>query len=198
MFRYPKLLEKTTFIKFDLNTPLTFPLKTQKQIKTGYKFVINDRNRWLDLYNAYFRVTLEAANNRAGLGNAVTSSILNGFASSINKLDVKSAGKYLYNIDDVHKTVFIKNLLDFSDDYGRSTAKSQFWYLDTAEDTTLNTNPGIQARQLLTKRIEGGRNPPVVVKTIIPLNRFSFFEELEDKILPPMQLEFNITLQDDT
>ena len=199
MFRNPKLLEKTTFVKFDLNTPLAFPLNAQKQIKTGYKFVINDRNRWLDLYNGYFRVnyTLEATNNGAGLGAAVTSSTLNSSASLINKLEVKSAGKYLYNIDDAHKAVFIKNLLDFSDDYARSTAKSQFWYLDTAESVVLDDNAGIKARQLLTKRIEGGGNPAAVVETIIPMNRFSFFEELEDKILPPMQLKFNVTLQDD-
>ena len=142
--------------------------------------------------------TLEATNNGVGLGAALTSSTLNGSASLINKLEVKSAGKYLYNIDDAHKAVFIKYLLDFSDDYGKSTAKSQFWYLDTAEDVVLDNNAGIKARQLLTKRIEGVGNPPAVVETIIPLNRFSFFEELEDKILPPMQLEFNKTLQDDT
>ena len=142
--------------------------------------------------------TLEATANAAGLGAAVTSSTLNVSASLINKLEVKSAGKYLYNIDDAHKAVFLKNRLNFSDDYSRSTAKSQFWYLDTAEDVVLDNNAGIQARQLLTRRIEGGANPPAVVETIVPLNRFSFFEELEDKILPPMQLEFNITLQDDT
>ena len=202
MFRNPKLLEKTTFVKFDLNAPLTFPPNTHKQTKTGYKFVINNRNRWLDLYNAYFRVnyTLEATNNGAGLESAVTFSTLNGSASLINKLELKSAGKYLYNIDDAHKTVFIKNLLDFSDDYARSTAKSQFWYLDTAKSVVLDDNVGMKARQLLTRRIEnvGAGNPAAVVETIIPLNRFSFFEELEDKILPPMQLEFNITLQDDT
>ena len=40
-------------------------------------------------------------------------------------------------------------------------------------------------------------NPAAVVETTIPLNRYSFFENLEDKILPPMQLEFAITFQDD-
>ena len=189
MFRNPKLLEKTTFVKFDLNTPLTFPLNTQKRIKIGYKFVINERNRLLDLYNAYFRVnyTLEATNNGNALPADTTSSTLNSSASFINKLEVKSAGKYLYNINDAHKC----------DDYGRSTAKSQFWYLDTAEDTTLNNNAGIKARELLTQST-CQNNVSKTVETIIPLNRYSFFEELEDKILPPMQLEFNITLQDDT
>ena len=93
----------------------------------------------------------------------------------------------MYNADDAHKAVFIKNLLDFSDDYGRSTAKSQFWYLDTAD----------QQREILTQTT-GQNTVPKTVETIIPLDRYSFFEELENKILPPMQLEFEITLQDDT
>ena len=36
-----------------------------------------------------------------------------------------------------------------------------------------------------------------MVQTIIPLNRYSFFENLSDRLLPPMQLEFEIVLQDD-
>ena len=62
MFRNPKLLEKTNMARFDLNTPLIFPGNRNRQVKTGYKFVSNDRNRWFDWYNAYFRVnyTLEA------------------------------------------------------------------------------------------------------------------------------------------
>ena len=35
------------------------------------------------------------------------------------------------------------------------------------------------------------------MNVIIPLNRYSFFEELEDKMLVPMQLQFNIVLQND-
>ena len=35
---------------------------------------------------------------------------------------------------------------------------------------------------------EGGQN----VNVIFPLNRYSFFEELKDKMLVPMQLQFNI------
>ena len=35
------------------------------------------------------------------------------------------------------------------------------------------------------------------VETLIPLNRYSFFEELSDKLLPPIQLTFEIMLHDD-
>ena len=135
--------------------------------------------------------TFEAVADGAAIAADTTSSTLNGSASLIKKLEVKSAGKNLYNIDNAHKAVFIKNLLDFSDDYARSTAKSQFWYLDTAESIVLNNNDGIKQREKLTQAAK-------TVETIIPLNRFSFFEELEDKMLPPMNLEFNITLQDNS
>ena len=203
MFRNPDLLEKIKMARYDLSTPLTFPLNTQKQDKTGWKIFCNSRNQWFDWYNAYFRVnyTLEATNNGNGLSAATTSSTLNGSASLINKLVVKSAGKTLYNIDNAHKAVFVKNLLDFSDDYARTTATSQFWYLDEADDVVLDNNKGIAARQKLTKRVsEAGNavgNAAKVVETIIPLNRYSFFENLEDKILPPMQLQFEITFQND-
>ena len=188
--------------RYDLSTPLTFPGNNQKQNKTGWQIFCNSRNQWFDRYNAYFRVnyTLEATANGAGLAASATSSTLNGSASLINKLMVKSAGKTLYNIDNAHKAVFVKNLLDFSDDYARSTAKSQFWYLDTADSVVIAENLGINSRQGLTKRLGeggGGENAAKVVETIIPLNRYAFFENLEDKMLPPMQLEFNISFQSD-
>ena len=96
--------------RFDLNTPLTFPLNTQKQTKTGYKFTNKDRNRWFDWYNACFRLnyTLEATNYGNALPADTTSSTLNGSASLIQKLVVKSGGKNLYNADDAHKAVLSK------------------------------------------------------------------------------------------
>jgi len=99
----------------------------------------------------------------------------------------------LYYANDIHKGIFIKNLLDFSDDFARSVAKNQFWYLDddatTATDNNA-TNLGMRARALLS---HGG----LIVKTIIPLNRYSFFESLSDRLLPPLKLEFEINLQND-
>ena len=76
--------------------------------------------------------------------------------------------------------------------------KNSLWYLDT-DGTTANTNIGFEARKTLTKAARddalnvGGKD----VNTIIPLNRWSFFEELNDKMLVPMQLQFNIELNSD-
>ena len=52
------------------------------------------------------------------------------------------------------------------------------------------TNLGMRARALLS---HGGE----IVKTIIPLNRYSVFEGLSDRLLPPLQLEFEIEPQND-
>ena len=104
---------------------------------------------------------------------------------------IKSAGKIVYDTDNLHKVTFVKNLLEYSDDYSRSVAKNSLWYLDTDYRIADNTqNAGFEARRLLTT---GGKN----VNVIILLNRYSFFEELEGRMLVPMQLQFNIHLQND-
>ena len=69
----------------------------------------------------------------------------------------------------------------------------------SGDGTGTNTNTGFDARKLLTQAAAddalntGGED----VNVIIPLNRYSFFEELNDKMLVPMQLQFNIELNSD-
>lgn len=151
MFRNTKYLEKTDYVRFLLDKPLTFPGNNQHQTKTGYKFTVTDRDNWFDWYKAYLSVsyTFEATADGANIAADNESAPINGSFSLVNKLVVKSSGKPLYNVDNIHKLIFIKNLLDFSDDYARSAAKSQFWYLDTDRTTATadgGTNAGIKAR----------------------------------------------------
>ena len=195
MFRSQPYLENTTYVQIDLDTPLSFPGNNQFQTKRGHKFTVRDRDNFYDWYNAYFRVDFkfEAKANGANIGADTESAPINGSFSLIKSLKLSSAGKKLYEADNIHKGIFIKNLLDFSDDFSRSVAKNQFWYLDTDATTATDnnaTNLGMRARALLSH--EG-----LIVKTIIPLNRYSFFEGLSDKLLPPLQLEFEIELQND-
>ena len=63
-----------------------------------------------------------------------------GSFSLIKSLNLKSAGKTLYEANDIHKVIFIKNLLDFSDDYSRRLAKNQFWYIDSDATTETDGN----------------------------------------------------------
>ena len=97
-------------------------------------------------------------------------------------MTVKSAGKNVFEATELHKVIFIK-----------SVAKNQFWHLDTDATTVTadaRTNPGITARGAVTH--VGNR-----VETLVPLNRYFLLEELVDRLLPPMQLESEILLQDD-
>ena len=131
--------------------------------------------------------------NGANIDADTESAQINGSFSLIKSLNLKSARKTLYEANEVHKVIFIKNLLDFSDNFSRSVAKNQFWHLNSDATTVTDGNAmnvGMWARALLS---HGG----VTVQTIIPLNRYSFFEGLSDRLLLSMQLEFEIVLQDD-
>ena len=179
-----------------MDTPLTLPENNQNQRKSGHKFTTRDRDNFYDWYNAYFRInfTFEATTNGARIGANTESAPVNGSFSLIKSLTVKSAGKSVYEANDIHKVIFIKNLLDFSDDYSRSMAKNQFWYLDNDATTVTSdaaTNLGMRHRAVLS--YEG-----IKVETILPLNRYPLFEGLSDRLLPSMQLEFEIVLQDYT
>ena len=130
-------------------------------------------------------------------GNIVAdteSAPINGSFSLIKNMRVSSAGTNFTESNNIHKVIFIKNLLDYSNDYSGTVAKDQFWYLDNVDETTVTdanaTNLGMRARALLS---HGGK----IVETKIPLNRYSFFENLSEALLPPMKIEFEITLQDD-
>ena len=66
----------------------------------------------------------------------------------------------MYEANNINKGIFFKNLLDFSDDFSRSVAKNQFWYLDS-DDTTVT----VKKRTLFTKIIT---KPPGPIGTTTP------------------------------
>lgn len=197
MFRAPKYLEKAEFTKVNLDTPITLPGNGQAQTKTGYKFFLRDRDIVYDWFNTYFHVEFQSqATANGGLVAADTQTApINSSFSLIKSLTIRSAGKTFYEANNVHKVIFIKNLVEYSEDYARTVAKDEFWYLD-GDDTNITgaaaTNNGIRACALLSQG-----NPIKTIKTIIPLNRYSSFEELSYRLLPPMQLSVEITLQED-
>ena len=191
-FRSNEYLQRNEFVRFQLDDVIRTPANGQHQVKNGYKFTINDRSSFYDWYNAYFEVQFQVqklADASAYGGDRIT--VINGSHSLIDHMMIRSAGKIVYDTDNLHKVSFVKNLLEYSDDYSRSVAKNSLWYLDTNHQiANAYQNSGFEARRLLTT----GNND---VNVIIPINRYSFFEELEDKMLVPMQLQFNIELQND-
>ena len=199
-FRSSEYLQRNELVRYQLDDVIRLPGDNQHQVKNGYKFTINDRSSFYDWYNAYFEVQfqLQVLADGNGYADADRITVINGSHSFIKHLMIKSAGKIVYDTDNLHNVTFIKNLLEYSDDYSRSVGKNSLWYLDTT-DTTAVGNSGFEARRLLTKAAaddalaNGGKN----INVIIPLNRWSFFEELNDKMLVPMQLQFNIELNSD-
>ena len=188
-FRSSEYLQRNELVRYQLDDVIRLPGNTQHQTKNGYKFTINDRSSFYDWYNAYFEVQFQLqklADGTAYADERIT--VINSSHSLIKHLMIKSAGKIVYDTDNLHNVTFVKNLLEYSDDYSRSVAKNSLWYLDT-DATTADTNLGFEARRLITQA--GNAN------VIIPLNRWSFFEELNDKMLVPMQLQFNIELNSD-
>ena len=153
-----------------------------------------------DFFNGYFEVTKELQKIADGAGYAAADRItsINGSHSLIRHMVIKSSGKIVYESDNLHRITNAKNLLEYSDDFSRSVAKNSFWYLDS-DDTTANTNIGFEARRILTQAVQdnGGGGARSINETI-PLNRYSFFQELERKMLPPMQLTIELTLNEDS
>ena len=111
---------------------------------------------------------------------------------------IKSASKTAYDTDNLDVVTYVKNLLEYGDDSWRSVAKkNRLWNLDTNK-TTGNTNIGFEARTLLIQTANNdGTGDSKDVSGVIPLNWYSFFEELENKMLPPMQLQIHVQLQHD-
>ena len=189
-FRSSEYLQRNELVRYQLDDVIRLPINAQHQVKNGYKFTINDRSSFYDWYNAYFEVQFQLNKLADGTayGGADRIAVINGSHSLIKHLMIKSAGKIVSDTDNLHNVTFIKNLLEYSDDYSRSVAKNSLWFLDT-DNTTADTNLGFQARKVLT---QAGN-----INVIIPLNRWSFFEELNDKMLVPMQLQFNIEINSD-
>ena len=114
----------------------------------------------------------------------------------------------------------IKNLLEYNPSYAKSVGTNEFFFPDTSrhpdeikystrnvqhirndadnayevrqmpEGDNANYNKGFAARKLLL-------GLSAEVNCEIPLNRYSFFEELQDKLLPNMKIDLNIEFDDD-
>ena len=100
-----------------------------------------------------------------------------------------------YDCNESNHVVNIKNLLEYNPSYAQSTATNEFYYLDTnrnAEERPDKAayNKGFGARKALL-------GTSATVNTEISLNRYSFFESLEDELLPNTRVEFNLEIESD-
>ena len=128
MFRSPRYLEKVDYERFDLNTPLNVPGNNQHQVKAGLKLDVIYRDVIYDWYNAYFRVEyqLQALPNGALVAADTQSAPINGCFSLLKDMIMSSAGKKLYEASGLKEMLFIKSLVEYSDDFARTVAQDEF------------------------------------------------------------------------
>ena len=105
--------------------------------------------------------------------------MINDAASLIADMQVKQNGKTVYDSNNLYRVINIKNLLTMSQNYANSSTTSEYFYLDTG-DTTIkdvgnaNYNKGFAIRSALVLAAK-------IQHSIIPLNKFSFFERIRKK-----------------
>ena len=99
--------------------------------------------------------------------------MINDAASLIADLQVKQNGKTVYDSNNLYRVTIIKNILTMSQDYANTSARSEYFNLDTGDTTVkdvgnANYNKGFAFRSAL---FLAGKTQ----NSIIPLNKVSFF-----------------------
>ena len=216
-FRNPKYLERHEDVVFDLEKSLEEPANGAHQTKTGLRFVADNTGEAtpFDWYNARFSVDFKVnqlANGANIDADGDNMGMVNGSSSIIEKLNILANGRDVYSCNYANHVVNIKNLLEYNPSYVKSVATNEFYYLDTkrnaerSEFTINNTN--VQGGANVVKGRVANYNKgfalrkallgdSATVRCEIPLNRCSFFEALEDKLLPNTKIELNIEIEED-
>ena len=224
-FRNPEYLERYEDVVFDLEQALATPGNGAHQTKTGHRFVADNTGEAtpFDWYNARFSVDFKVNQLAAGANidaDGDQMGIVNGSSSLIEKLSIMANGRDVYSCNYANHVVNIKNLLEYNPSYVESVATNEFYYLDTSthaerqkftsrrvthrqnaagnadeagnmlDAVVANYNKGFAVRKALL-------GDSATVRCEIPLNRYSFFEALENKLLPNTKIELNIEIESD-
>ena len=216
-FRNPKYLERYEDVVFDLEQALAAPGNNAHQTKTGHRFVADNTGEAtpFDWYNARFSVDFKVNQLAAGAdidADGDQMGIVNGSSSLIEKLSILANGRDVYSYNYANHIVNIKNLLEYNPSYVESVATNEFYYLDTTRNTerlefTINNTNVTGGANVVKGRIANYNKGFAIRKILlgdsatvrceIPLNRYFFFESLEDKRLPNTKIELNIELESD-
>ena len=226
-FRTPRYLERYEDVVFELENQLNIDIpNTQHQNRDGLKFVADNSGETtpFDWYNA--RLSVDFKVNKLVDGAVLTLDdnigMVNGSNTLIKKIQVRAEGREVYDCDYANHCVNIKNLLEYNPSYAKSVGTNEYYFLDKSrspdsrkylrrrvehvrndgntayEVRTLpdventNYNKGFAARKVLL-----GTDAAKVVNCEIPLNRYSFFEELQDRLLPNVRIEIQIEMDND-
>ena len=121
--------------------------------------------------------------------------IVNVSNSFIKKLTILANRKEVDSCNEANHVANIKNVHEYDSSYAKSIGTKEVYYPDTsraAEERPAQAeyNVGFHLR----KKVLGTSD---LVNCETPLNRYSFFEALEDKILPNTKIELNFEIESD-
>ena len=96
-------------------------------------FVVDNTNSATpsDWYNPRIAMSFKVQ-KMDGTDIADHNGIVNGIHSLTKGISVKVGDKKVYDCNDVNHSVNIKNLLEYSHSYAKTTATNEFYYLDTS------------------------------------------------------------------
>ena len=217
-FRGSKYQHKNEYISYELDTPITMPANNANQRKTGYRFVCDNTGRLQpnDYYNAYFDVTFKVNKKADGSAYAAGDKIamINGAHSIIRRINATIEGVNITDTNEINKIANVKNLMDLSKPKSENMGELTYFYPDTTTSAehiefdetaavaagsavprhrpkrNANYNEGFAKRKNL---IEGG----VSVNVQIPLDRYGFFESLQDHLCPSGKVIIELDLESD-
>ena len=134
MFRSNQYCSRYEETPIQLDTPLISPGNDASQNKSGYQFTVNDRISYFDWFNGFLEVKfsvnqLDGGGDYDGTADKIAT-MINGSTSLINNLNIKQNGKVVYEGNNMFLTTHVKRLIEYSDDYARSIATGEDFYLD--------------------------------------------------------------------
>ena len=121
--------------------------------------------------------------------------IVNGAHSLIRNLSVTINSKKLYDCNQANHRVNIKNMLEYSTAYAESLATNELFYVDTNRHAEERPAEAAYNKGFAARKTRLGESSTVI--TEITLNRYSFFERLEDELLPNTRVELNFETEID-
>ena len=206
--RTAKLSKRYDYYSYELDTPLQTPANNAYQKKDGYKFTVNaitSSDTVADWYNAYLEIDFKITKmDNTTFAAADAAGTINGGFSLIKDIKAGFESARVLDLSNANHVTNVKNLTEFSEEHSKRVGPRQFYYPDTAYSTiavdgnagdiiptdNTNYNKGFTKRKtLLTAGAENNIH--------LPLNRFGFFESLEERIPPNAKVNIEVRLEDD-
>ena len=185
--------------------PLDNPANNSYQKRDVIKVFVNKTS--LDWYNARLLISFKLT---ALNGNLVrvndNNGMVNGAHSFIKKISFSSNGREVYDCNYANQVINIKNLLEYDTQYADSIASNEFYFLDTSINPSADEFMVSGTNQLAKRRPAFNKGFPIrkevlgtssIVNCEIPLNRYSFFNVLNNKLLPGEKFELFVEIEND-